>query len=377
MIVYGEIPTDPRVRKTYDTVSQFHVNLHIIAYNAIQGKSYPANAEIYALNHTTSFSSGSSLRVTDLLLFWIYTIKTLILISSNNSIDIIHAHDFTTLLPIIPMKLRYWRVRLIYDAHELAPEAAKEFFGLPHMIISFLIEVIAYPFISAIITVSPMQSVIIRRRYHKPVYCVRNLPNRKELDQSSVEQGKEILDQFANIDVANQVLFIYASHISENRGFDELIGCWKEIQEDHPNYHLILAGAGPYLDTIRDDINSAGNITYVGYLDVLDYYSILRVCQIGFCLIDPLSNLNNFIGYPNKITEYFALNKFVISTKLLNFIQEVKLGNCIMMDEFNYVTLKQTILNLNNVHTPSGQKLNSTYLWEHNTSLLHEVYSLA
>jgi len=380
MILYGSMPTDLRVRKEAQSLSDQGIKVQVICYQAT-GNLNDFSYKIIPQNYVSEDISGggSSLSFLSLLSFWIFTVRLLLQINLNNSNNRIHAHDFTTLPPAVILKIFNWRAKLIYDAHELAPDAVGEIFPIYLKIIAYIIEIFGLLFADALIGVSKYHLYIMNKRYRwiiPPHYHVYNYPMKAELNQNKFDEVEELLQKH-QLDKDKSIFVIYASYIVKNRGFDEIIRAFRTI--NNPKIILLLAGDGPYRAHLESEIEDMNNIKYLGYLHYTVYYTLLKYCDVGICLIDPYSNLNNLIGFPNKMTEYLATSTKILCTNLVSFQKEFNEGLAFPISSISNIeeiaSGINSLVNRRKEKTTDPNPLNSNYLWENNIEALMLAYS--
>ena len=374
------MPTDLRVRKEAQSLSDQGIKVQVICYQAtgnLNDFSYKISPQNYLSEDISG--GGSSLSILSLLSFWIFTVRVLLQINLNNSNNRIHAHDFTALPPAVILKIFNLRAKLIYDAHELAPDAVGEIFPIYLKIIAYIIEIFGLLFADALIGVSKYHLYIMNKRYRwiiPPYYPVYNYPMEVELNQNKFDEVEELLQKH-QLDKDKSIFVVYASYIVKNRGFDEIIRAFRTI--NNPKIILLLAGDGPYRAHLESKIKDMDNIKYLGYLHYTVYYTLLKYCDVGICLIDPYSNLNNLIGFPNKMTEYLATGTKILCTNLVSFQKEFNEGLAFPISSISNIeeiaSGINSLVNRRKEKTTDTNPINGNYLWENNIEALMLAYS--
>ncbi len=372
MLLFGYMPNDIRVKKMARSISSLNYSVDIISHRSSTTK-LGETIKIICQYKSTSIQTGSELKISSLLSFWIFSISFMFKTYKKNNPDFIYANDFTTLIPAITIKLIWWRTKIIYDSHELAPELSNEYFGLVFEILTFILEVTSIPFLHHIISSSPYYSLLMHKRYSKKITTIVNLPSLTDIRNSTSIRGEEILSKYID-NFSRFTLFIYAGHITINRGYERLISVWNKISEDDNQKILLLAGDGPKKKEVLDLAGKNKSIIYLGYLDTVDYYSLLRVINYGISLLNPNKGLNNYYGFPNKIPEYLVFNKKVVATKMINFKNEIREKKIIGVEYESEEDLYNKILTLESKADYNNSEVDLKYVWESQMNILSSVF---
>jgi len=232
MILYKYFISDTRVKREATTLAQKGFEIEIInlkkPYNKNRGNK----------NHNTQIKNREIMEVDPkkrpsiigLLKFWI--IAFIHLIKLRYIPNIIHAHDLTGLPPAVLYKIVYPQVRVIYDSHELFPEAAKDKLNIFYWLSFLFIEIFFSKLINILIGASPLQLKILKRRINKPEFCVLNVP---DLDLINKEFNLENLrDHPFSHDKESKVKVVYSGEVLPYRGYDEFILSASKVIEKDP-----------------------------------------------------------------------------------------------------------------------------------------------
>ena len=375
------MPTDTRVRKEAIALAQQGILVFVLCFSASTLDRLHKNIHLIPLKiDSDTRGGGSPLSLSSLTSFWVHILKHRSLLNLSKT-PIIHAHDSTTLVPGLLLKIYRPSSKFIYDSHESAIDSIGENFGLLFTIITYVIELVSFRLISTIITVSPMQKYVLETRYGSfvpKIRLVRNLPAREELERYSLQHGKDYLRQ-QDISIEDRLVLIYATYIGVNRGIPELINAWKMIDRD--DVVFLLAGDGPLRELVDDELPNLKNFHYLGYVDAETYYAVMKACDLGLSLIDTESNLNKKIGYPNKMTEYLACGLVPLSTRLQNFAPEFNAGSAIAIEQLTSSAIAKSIDDLDyqsikHIRANNRETINSRYLWENDLNTLFTEYYL-
>ena len=130
------------------------------------------------------------------------------------------------------------------------------------------------------------------------------------------------------------VRLLYQGDMGARRGLER----WVEAMVHLPSrYHLIMAGAGPALDGLREcaiDCEVADRVQFLGRVprDTLD--PLMRVCDIGI-LSYPATDLNNVYCAPNKVYEYAQCGLPMVaigSPYLAGIMEPPGIGRCLVIE---------------------------------------------
>ena len=125
MILYKDFISDTRVQREAIFLAQSGIEIEVINCNSPKDKK--ANVNYYKRiknNVIMQVQPKKRETVKSLLKFWFLAFHYLI--KEKKTPNVIHAHDLTGLPPAVLYKILFPKVKLIYDSHELFPEAAKD-----------------------------------------------------------------------------------------------------------------------------------------------------------------------------------------------------------------------------------------------------------
>jgi glycosyltransferase involved in cell wall biosynthesis len=238
--------------------------------------------------------------------------------------DIVHCHDTTVLFLGVLVKF-LTGAKLIYDAHEL--ESDRNCLGKFEGKLTLLCERILWPFIDALIVVSPS----IQKWYSQWIgtkisTVVLNSPSfnfEQKIDH-------EYLRKKFNIPHDCQI-FIYIGILGIGRGLDLLK---KAFTDDDVKSHIVFLGFGDYSDELKE-LSRLNNKIHVH--DPVPHTQVVEVAMsadYGLCLIENVS-LSDYLCLPNKLFEYCFAGLPVLASNfpdIKKIIDEYGVGECCDLD---------------------------------------------
>lgn len=277
-------------------------------------------------------------------------------------------------LEFLPLALiaKIFRIKVIYDAHELETEKAN-FKGFRKNI-SKIIERIFIKFTHGVIVVGDAIADHYKKMYpsmERP-FVVLNTPSYKEITK------KDLFRENFNIK-KEQIIFLYQGALSQGRGIEIILDTFKNRKDK--NSVIVFMGYGALQDEIINITKVYKNIFFqpaVPHNIILDYTSSADVGISG--LVDLSSCLSYYYSLPNKIFEYLMAELPIIvpnAIEMKNFILEKQVGvvlnenNCEELNKaINYmIEIDRNKFHLNIINTKK------TYNWEFQEKVLMKLYN--
>lgn len=306
MILYGSLLIDVRVKKEVKTLVSSNYRVTVLDTDLGLGMWNGHNDVIEVpiiqipLEERTGFLS--------LLRFWIACFR--FLLSQRSKIDIVHAHDLSGLPPASAYALLDSRVKLLYDSHELFPEAALDRFSIVHYVLFLALELLASRTVDRLITVSPNTCKILSKRLGIPTVLVRNVP-----DLGSSQRNIPI---WTRRERKRSLRIAYSGTVLPGRGYEILPDAAEILEtdlEDHFEFWII--GDGPFLPQLREIVKERNIETHFRFFGRIGFSELLHLtaeCDIAIALYTP--SLNNSCGLSNKLFEYMMIGIPFIFTDL-------------------------------------------------------------
>lgn len=277
-------------------------------------------------------------------------------------------------LEFLPLALiaKIFRIKVIYDAHELETEKAN-FKGFRKNI-SKIIERIFIKFTHGVIVVGDAIADHYKKMYpsmERP-FVVLNTPSYKEITK------KDLFRENFNIK-KEQIIFLYQGALSQGRGIEIILDTFKNRKDK--NSVIVFMGYGALQDEIINITKVYKNIFFqpaVPHNMILDYTSSADVGISG--LVDLSSCLSYYYSLPNKIFEYLMAELPIIvpnAIEMKNFVLEKQVGvvlnenNCEELNKaINYmIEIDRNKFHLNIINTKN------TYNWEFQEKVLMKLYN--
>ena len=277
-------------------------------------------------------------------------------------------------LEFLPLALiaKIFRIKVIYDAHELETEKAN-FKGFRKNI-SKIIERIFIKFTHGVIVVGDAIADHYKKMYpsmERP-FVVLNTPSYKEITK------KDLFRENFNIK-KEQIIFLYQGALSQGRGIEIILDTFKNRKDK--NSVIVFMGYGALQDEIINITKVYKNIFFqpaVPHNIILDYTSSADVGISG--LVDLSSCLSYYYSLPNKIFEYLMAELPIIvpnAIEMKNFVLEKQVGvvlnenNCEELNKaINYmIEIDRNKFHLNIINTKN------TYNWELQEKVLMKLYN--
>ena len=265
---------------------------------------YPKpNAETaigHLFEHTTSLFFGS------LLTLWI---------SLRHGFSVFQACNPMDILWIIAWPYKLLGKKFIFDQHDLCPELLLSREGgskdsLFYKALIFL-EKMSFKTADAVIaTNESYKHIAIERGGVRPedVFVVRNGPDLKKF---------KVVPAKAGYKKDNEILVGYLGNMNYQDGVDYLLEAANHILKSRNNIKFILVGGGSHqanLKNMSESMGMAQSVTFTGRLPDADMLETLCACDI--CVQPDPTNALNDLSTMNKVMEYMALGKPVVTFDL-------------------------------------------------------------
>jgi glycosyltransferase involved in cell wall biosynthesis len=196
------------------------------------------------------------------------------------------------LLPIAIFIKLFLRVSVVYDCHELETET--------FLLIGFkkklakIIEKYLIKYVDLVVVVSDNIEIWYRNEYSlNNIITVKNSPYRITTKKSN------ILRTVFNLSDDKKII-IYVGGIIRGRGVEELLECFKDLQEN--NLVIIFMGYGELVNNVKEYQNKYSNIFYHPAVESLKVTEYASSADFGIAYIKN-GCLNDQFCLPNKLFE--------------------------------------------------------------------------
>jgi glycosyltransferase involved in cell wall biosynthesis len=362
MLLLGDIRYDGRVRKEIGTLlaAGHQVDLIVSDFN----KGIPASEDLGVRIHHIPMTlwPNAAMNFLEQLSFN----RKAASIIKNLGPTHVHCHDLSSLLAGVWSKRNVNR-KLIFDAHELMPESMG---GIKEDIWGY-IERKCIKSCDAIIMPEKNRIAYFQKKYPNAskIWLLENFPRKSEIP---IEKSDFFREKYPIRE--NQKIILYTGLLAAKRHIEELIHAMTICPEEFTLVALgyNFKGYDKILQTLVNKLGLTDRVflhTAVPHGELLNYMSS---CDIGTALYRN-TNLNNFYCASNKLYEYIALNKPVITNDypgLLEHVKSVRQGIC--LSEITPESLAGAFtLAVDTTFIKPGLK---KYFWEDQQSILTQLY---
>ncbi len=308
MLLYKYFPIDSRVKREAKTLAQEGHDVTVVDLDS--GNDQQSRVDGVERVSLLQVSPQRRNALIPMLSFWISALHYLV--RSRKRIDVVHAHDLTALPPACAYVLRNRSTKLVYDSHELFPEAALDKLTYFHYVFFLCLELLCGLFVDHIISVSPIILNALSKRISAPRNLVMNVPDVEEIESKlgPIPLWKGGLG--ANIRIA------YSGQVLKQRGYEEIVEAailMKDMKVEPFLFYII--GGGPFLQALVEltQVNGVDDcFHFTGTVNYEDLLELTSNCDIALALYE--STRNNNAGLSNKLFEYMAIGIPFIYTDL-------------------------------------------------------------
>jgi glycosyltransferase involved in cell wall biosynthesis len=280
----------------------------------------------------------------------------------------IHCHDLNTLLAGVWAKEKTG-AKLIFDAHELMPESM----GGIRQAIWNRIEKFCVKSCDGLLMPEKHRIDYFKQKYPgiTEISLLENFPRRNDIPTQSFDLFRPLY----SID-KDQKIVLHTGLIAAKRHVEELIESMTLCSE---KFALILLGRAfkGYRERLRAKIHDCGLERRVFLHDPVPHASILEYmasCDIGTAFYSNI-NINNYYCASNKLFEYIALGKPVLTNNypgLRDNIEKFRQGVC--LEDVTPESLANAYRRASDPHAVSpGRK---KFFWEHQEFRLLDFYKM-
>jgi len=371
MILYGYFPSDTRVRKEINTLLEDKRNKITLLCLKEDSKFNSERVNVISLNPNIISSKREG--VFALISFWY--LVTIYMLKQNN-VNIVHAHDLTGLPPVIIPKILGKVKKVIYDSHELFPEAANEELGWIYGKFFLILERICMFYVDLIVGISKEQKYLMQRRYNKPYILLPNYPSLEEIKPFYKLTGKKLESDSINI--------ICHGIIRKNRNFITILDVLHILNERNEKFFLYIIGNGPDFIKIKNYAKklTINNICFTGRLPFSETFQYLMSGDIAIALYDV--KIYTALTCSNKLYECMAAGIPAIFSDLQGSREIMKETLIVRVNPNKPDQLLNALIELTNkkeyrkrASKISKQRFISKYNWENAVINLKEFYANA
>ena len=343
--VTNDLVSDQRVHKVCTTLQEIGLDVLLVGRRLKESEEVQRSYQTYRMK--LLFNSGPLFYATfNFRLFWFLLFQKHTLLLSN---------DLDTLLPnFIVSKLK--RSVLIYDSHELFPEAP-ELQNRPFVkSIWEKLEYFLLPKLQYAYTVCLSIADHYQKQYGLKMEVVRNVPFRKV----KTEQNKK------------QKTLIYQGAINPGRGLELAIESLVYLND----YKLLIVGDGQGLDELKEFAEVKGveqQLEFVGRVPYEELAKFTGQATVGLLLEEPLGKSFEY-ALPNKLFDYIHADLPFVASNLIEVKRIVEAyGVGEIIQERTPQSLAKQIRNMSVVNSEKYQIAQEKLCWEKEQKVLRNL----
>jgi glycosyltransferase involved in cell wall biosynthesis len=321
MVLVGDIRYDGRVRKEIATLVTAGHRVELIVSDFGKNGCTDNDLGIKIHNVPMTLWSNPALNFVEQIRFNRVAMSILRKLSPSH----IHCHDLTALLSGVWAK-KNTRAKLIFDAHELMPEGM----GGIRRIVWEQIEKQCVDHCDHIIMPEKNRIAYFKRKYSSigDLTLLQNFPRRMDVQGET----NDLFRQCYPIG-KDQKIILHTGLIAAKRYVEDLVESMALCDDQ---FVLVLLGRAfrGYREIVWTKIRKLGLEKKIFLHDPVPHSEILRFmasCDMGTAFYQN-TNVNNFYCASNKLYEYIALNKAVLTNNypgLLDTVENYRQGICL------------------------------------------------
>jgi glycosyltransferase involved in cell wall biosynthesis len=325
MPVYSYYPFDPRVRRAAKSLIENGYSVDVIC---LRGESEKKSENIDGINvhrlPLVHIRGGYFRYLYNYIMFFLLSFFMLNSLDRKRHYDVVHVHSLPDFLVFIALVQKWKGRKIILDLHEAMPEifAARFKKDMDSRIVNIplFLETSSISFASRIITVNDAIKKIYMNRGgvpQKKIVVIMNSPDKMQRTRKDISEFK------TKLDLENKFVVVYVGGINQERNIEVIIKAIAKAKPKIPNIYFILfghtlgqkgEGYKNRLKTLTLKLGLKENVFIGGRLPPQDVSSYLDLADFG--VVSYVSNPLTEVAVPNKVFEYIALDKPVISVHL-------------------------------------------------------------
>jgi len=231
----------------------------------------------------------------------------------STAFDIVHACNPPDALILTGWFLRRRGAGIIFDHHDLVPELFVSRFGRRGVLhrATLVAERLAFRLADVVLSTNESYRRVALERGHKnseDVFVVRSAPDtdsfRSVPADDSLRRGQ-------------RHLLAYLGVMGPQDGVDHALKALAALRCERSDWHAIFVGAGDVFDEMKElanELGLGGSVEFTGRVPDEDMIRILSSADV--CLAPDPKNPLNDVSTMNKIVEYMALSRPIVSYDL-------------------------------------------------------------
>jgi len=319
---------DPRVENEAEALAKVGYKVKIFAWDReLKSKKTEKKKKfiIERIRIKSSFGKG----IKQIFKFLRFNQKLFLKLLRSN-FDIVHCHDFDTLIPGF-LAAKFKRKKIIFDSHEFYPAMMKDQGMRTVSKIANKIQSYIAKRVNLVIVVNPLLQRIFKK-LNKNTQLVMNCKKLEEFQN---------IKEYPLKKYKNKKKFLYIGAFSQGRNLLELIDIFK-----NKNKALLILGGNGYLEKLlKNKLNK--NVLFLGRVKKEDVPKYTLSADYLLAIYKSTLLNNEIAGPPNKLFEAIAAAKPIITSRNGSTGKMVKdIGCGIIVNPDDKEEIKQIIKNL-------------------------------
>lgn len=202
------------------------------------------------------------------------------IIAKDGKFDVIHAHDWLVAYAAKTLKYAY-NTPIVSTIHATEAGRNSGIQGEQQKYINDTEWMLTYESSEVIVNSNYMKNEL-QRLFGLPFEKINVIPNGVDLDIfDNVERDYDFRRQYA---MDNEKIILFVGRLVYEKGVQHLIAAMPKILSNYHDAKLIIAGKGPMLDELRNEVNSLGlgnKVYFTGYLNSKQVKKMYRAADIA------------------------------------------------------------------------------------------------
>lgn len=202
------------------------------------------------------------------------------IIAKEGNFDVIHAHDWLVAYAAKTLKYAY-NTPIVSTIHATEAGRNSGIRGEQQKYINDTEWMLTYESSEVIVNSNYMKNEL-QRLFGLPFEKINVVPNGVDLDIfDNVERDYDFRRQYA---MDNERIILFVGRLVYEKGVQNLIAAMPKILSNYHDAKLIIAGKGPMLDELRNEVNSLGlgnKVYFTGYLNSKQVKKMYKAADIA------------------------------------------------------------------------------------------------
>ncbi len=318
------VAPDPRVEKAADALAAAGYDVQILCWDRsgdLPVKELVKGIPCFRMPIRARFGSGMGnfpalLRWQWALLNW--------LISHHAEYDLIHACDFDTVLPAILAKMLFGKI-VVYDIFDFYADHLRATPGWIKRVIR----------VADLRAMKLVDGVIVSDEWRWEQIGIAP-PKKSAVICNTPQDVRHHLETENQPDPRRTLRLVYVGLLQVERGLRDILS----LLEEHPNWHLDLAGFGGDQEQILRISSTLANVTWHGRIPYQQALTLTSAADVVLALYDPAFAHHRYAS-PNKLFEAMMLGKPVIvaeNTHIDRIVSQEKCGLVVKYGDLSALT---------------------------------------